>query len=78
MLAELGLVPTVPAGVAPVDAAGATRDEPLLAALRGETLHAEELAARTATPLADTLTRLVELELAGRVARAPGGLWRLE
>lgn len=48
----------------------------LLAALRGETLGADELAARTGRALGDLLTELVTLELEGRVARGPGGLWR--
>jgi len=51
--------------------------DPLLEALRGETLSADELAARTGRSLAELLTRLVELELCGEVARGPGGLWRL-
>jgi DNA processing protein len=45
--------------------------------LRGETLSADELADRAGRPLGELLARLVELELAGRVARGPGGLWRL-
>jgi DNA processing protein len=78
VLAELGLeAQQGDPGPGPRGGAAAPAGEPLLAALRGETLHAEELAARTGTALADVLTRLVELELAGAVARAPGGLWRL-
>jgi DNA processing protein len=76
VLRELGLDPAGTEGTQRIPAAREL--EPLLAALRGETLHADELAARTGTPLADVLTRLVELELGGAVARAPGGLWRLE
>jgi DNA processing protein len=45
-------------------------------ALVGETLSADELAARTRRDVADVLTELVELELLGAVARAPGGLYR--
>jgi len=45
--------------------------------LRGETLSADELAERSGVPVSELLARLVELELAGRVARGPGGLWRL-
>ena len=52
-------------------------EQPLLEALRGETLSADELSERTARPVADVLTSLVELELAGAVVRGPGGLWRL-
>jgi predicted Rossmann fold nucleotide-binding protein DprA/Smf involved in DNA uptake len=43
----------------------------------GETLTVEELALRTLTPLEDVLSELVALELAARVTRSPGGLWRL-
>jgi DNA processing protein len=49
----------------------------LLAALRGETLDAGELAERSGQPAGEVLAALVELELAGRVARGPGGLYRL-
>ncbi len=45
-------------------------------ALLGETLTADDLAQRLDRPLADVLARLVQLELDGRVARAPGGLYR--
>jgi len=51
--------------------------EPLLFALRGETLTADELAQRTGEATPAVLVRLVELELAGAVVRAPGGLFRL-
>jgi DNA processing protein len=45
-------------------------------ALVGETLSADDLARRTRRDVADVLTDLVELELRGAVARAPGGLFR--
>lgn len=48
----------------------------LLAALVGETLTADELAARLALPIGRALAQLLELELAGRVVRGPGGLYR--
>ncbi len=48
----------------------------LLRALVGETLTVEELAVRTGAPLEDILAELIGLELASRVARSPGGLWR--
>jgi DNA processing protein len=51
--------------------------DPLLVALRGETLTADELAQRTARETPAVLVRLVELELAGAIVRAPGGLFRL-
>lgn len=56
-----------------------TREEPpspLLEALVGETCTAEELARRLGRDTLDVLTELVGLELDGRVARGPGGLWR--
>lgn len=50
---------------------------PILGALRGETLTADELALRLARPTEEVLVSLVELELAGSVVRGPGGLFRL-
>lgn len=50
---------------------------PLLAALRGETLTADELAHRLGRSTAETLVALVELELSGSIVRGPGGLYRL-
>jgi len=52
-------------------------EDRLLLALRGETLTADELALRTGSLTPAVLVRLVELELAGAVVRAPGGLFRL-
>ncbi len=49
----------------------------LLTALVGETLAASELAARLGRSLDTVLVELIEHELGGRVARCPGGLWRL-
>ena len=49
---------------------------PLLDALRGETLTADELAVRLAKSASETLVELVGLELEGFVARGPGGLYR--
>lgn len=51
--------------------------DPLVRALRGETLNLDELAARVRQPVGPTLARVLELELAGVVVRAPGGLYRL-
>lgn len=59
---------------------GATRTlpaHPVLDALVGETLDAGGLARALGKPPNDVLVQLVELELQGRVVRAPGGLWRL-
>lgn len=49
----------------------------VLGALTGETLLAEEVAQRTGVSLPEALARLAELELEGRVQRAPGALYRL-
>jgi DNA processing protein len=49
---------------------------PVLAALRGATLTADELAARLGLGTPEVLVALVELELAGAVQRGPGGLYR--
>lgn len=46
-------------------------------ALEGETFSADELASIMARPIAEILVDLVELELAGRVVRSAGGLYRL-
>ena len=76
ILDELGLAPprTVTTAAVPE-----TTDSlrAVLEALRGETLTAEELARRLARPLTTLLVQVVELEMAGRVARTPGGLYRL-
>jgi DNA processing protein len=45
--------------------------------LQGETLNVEEIARRVSRPLTEVLVQIVELEMAGRVARTPGGLYRL-
>jgi DNA processing protein len=70
LLTSLGFAPgTTSAPTAP--------SHPLLDALRGETLTADELAQRLGTSTAETLVALIELELAGTIARGPGGLYRL-
>lgn len=51
-------------------------DDPLLAALGHEPATLDALVDRTGWPTADLLARLLELELAGRVARLPGGLYQ--
>jgi len=52
-------------------------DRGIVDALRGETLTAEELSRRLSRALTTVLVQVVELEMAGRVARTPGGLYRL-
>lgn len=75
VLAEIGLAPaTNPPVGSPV---GAGEPSPLLRILEGETLTAEEVAARVSRGLMPVLVELVELELRGEVVRAPGGLYRL-
>jgi len=74
ILVELGLGAEASGAKAP---AGRLPETPLLAQLRGETLTAEELACRTHQPLTSVIVELVEAEMAGRVARTPGGLFRL-
>jgi DNA processing protein len=49
----------------------------VLERLRGETYSADELAARLDLDAREVLVALVELEVADRVVRAPGGLYRL-
>lgn len=64
---------------APVESDESAETEParsILAALRGETLDASEIAERIGIGGLEVLAALVELELSGRVARAPGGLYR--
>ncbi len=61
-------------------APAAREDGPLasavLACLVGETLDAGEIAQRTGAPVGEVLSALVTLELDGRIARGPGGLYR--
>jgi DNA processing protein len=76
VLAELGVAaaPSAPGRARAEDELGLA----IVAALTGETLTADEVCVRTGRPLAEVLTRLVELELSGAVARGPGGLFRLD
>ncbi|HJO26638.1 MAG TPA: DNA-processing protein DprA [Planctomycetota bacterium] len=53
------------------------RTTPVLDALRGETLTADDLARLLGQPVSPVLTELVEWELIGRVLRHPGGLYSL-
>ena len=63
---------------APTDiAAPAAQDEPpLLAALGHDPVSLDALVARTGWPAAQLQAQLLELELEGRVARLPGGLFQ--
>jgi len=48
----------------------------ILLALQGETRDASELAERVQRPALEVLAAIVELEMQGRIARGPGGLYR--
>jgi DNA processing protein len=51
-------------------------DDPVLTALGYEPMSLDELIARTGRSAADLSARLLDLELAGRVARAPGQMFQ--
>jgi DNA processing protein len=74
ILRELGLEAPAPGEVAEPEASPLARK--ILDALLGETLSAEELSRRAGRPLAAILVEVVSLEMSGRVARTPGGLYR--
>ena len=71
---------TAPAAGAPADAATSAtandRDAALLAALGHDPVTLDALLARTGASAAELNARLLELELDGRVARLPGGLYQ--
>jgi DNA processing protein len=77
VLQALGLSPC---RASPIPARGGAFLEPgmeqILSALSGETLTADELGERLRREPGGLLAQLVQLELAGRVARLPGGLYR--
>lgn len=79
VLAELGLTAgRAPPGPRPSqgpEVTGLGRE--VLEQLRGETLTPDELAERSSRDLAEVLTALVQLELAGAVVRGAGSLYRL-
>ena len=58
------------------DAADAPPPDPLLQALGEDPVTLDALLARTGWPAAELSARLLELELEGRVARLPGGLYQ--
>lgn len=73
--ASVGPVPDARPGARPAsDLAEPARS--ILAALEGETRDASEIAERVGLEATAVLAALVELELAGRAARGPGGLYR--
>ena len=82
LLQELGLAPDAGdggSGTGDGRQGGQARAprSPLLKALRGETLTADELSERLGRPVGEVLTELVQRELSGELARSPGGLYRL-
>ena len=70
--------PSVPQGASDgaVEVTDGAREDPLLEALGHDPTHLDALQARTGWPAAELLARLLELELEGRVARLPGGLYQ--
>jgi DNA processing protein len=60
----------------PLSAASPTPADPLLEALGFDPQPLDALAQRTGLPTDRLLARLLELELAGQVARLPGGLYQ--
>jgi DNA processing protein len=58
------------------DASDIAAEDPLLAALGTGPVTLDALQARTGWPTADLLARLLDFELAGQVARLPGGLYQ--
>jgi DNA processing protein len=49
----------------------------VLETLRGETSTVDEIVQRSGKEVSEVLVALIELELSGRVVRAPGGVYRL-
>ena len=77
ILEEFG-APKVPAvgRETAADASGSDRPDPVLAALGFDPVGLDELVARTGMGAAELSARLLELELAGRIARLPGQMFR--
>lgn len=69
-------LPLADAAQTPPQAAAPGRDGALLAALGDDPATLDALLARTGESAATLSARLLELELAGRVARLPGGLYQ--
>lgn len=75
VLEDLRLVLPVPPAAAP-DAQDAEGEDPLLEALGYDPMGLDALIARTGIAAPHLQARLLELELAGEVARLPGGLYQ--
>lgn len=74
VLEDLRLV--LPAPAAPSPREQPKGEDPLLEALGYDPMGLDALIARTGIPAANLQARLLELELAGEVARLPGGLYQ--
>jgi DNA processing protein len=75
-LRQPGLALAAPAAAAPDDMPADAPPDALLDALGHDPVTLDSLQARTGWPTAELLTRLLDLELDGRVARLPGGLYQ--
>ena len=71
--AQMPIVPPLAANAAEEDSG---KEEPLLAAMGFEPIGLDALVARTGMSAAELATRLLDLELAGRVARRPGQVFQ--
>jgi DNA processing protein len=76
ILEELRLAPPAGSGDVPSAAAAPADEDPTLAALGFDPMTLDALVERTGTPPAVLSARLLELELAGCVARLPGQLFQ--
>ena len=75
VLDELRWPPT-PSAAAPASSAATGLPDALLSAMGYEPVEMDQLQARTGWPTAQLSARLLELELAGRVSRLPGGRYQ--
>lgn len=69
-------LPLAPARTAAAPVASTERPDAVLEALGHDPVTLDSLQARTGWPTAELLARLLDLELEGRVARLPGGLYQ--
>ena len=76
VLEELGVAAAAPAGAAAAPAAASGREDEVLAALGFDPVSLDALVARTGIAPSVLQARLLEHELAGLVARLPGGLFQ--
>jgi DNA processing protein len=72
VLEELSAGSSTPASAQPAE----RKDDPLLTAMGFDPVGIDALVARTGTSAADLQAALLELQLQGRVARLPGGLFQ--